>query len=110
MLEARQAGPEPLARHGWPRARAARGETAAGWGAPGLGEGKREYAPRRRRDTLLYRVVAEHLEPFIAHAAETYERPLPRYVVEALRGFLRCGDFERGFLRCRCEGCGHDFL
>ena len=51
------------------------------------------YEPRRPQETLLYRVVREHLSEFIQHAADSYERPLPRYVVSELEGYLRCGQF-----------------
>jgi hypothetical protein len=59
---------------------------------------------------VLYGVVREHLETFLAHTRETYEAPLPRYVEEELRGYLRCGIFAHGFLRAHCDGCGHDLL
>jgi hypothetical protein len=31
--------------------------------------------------------------------AKNYERPLPRYVENELRGYLKCGVFSHGFLR-----------
>jgi hypothetical protein len=68
------------------------------------------YLPRRPTETVLYRVVRDHLETFLAHARESYTRPLPRYVEEELRGYLRCGVFSYGFTRCRCDRCGHDLL
>jgi ribosomal protein S27E len=43
-----------------------------------------------------------------AHADESYTRPLPRYVRRAFESYLRCGIPEHGFLRLRCEDCGHD--
>ena len=42
-----------------------------------------------RAETVLYRVVREHLETFLAQTRETYERPLPRYVVAELHAYLR---------------------
>lgn len=51
------------------------------------------YRPRRPTETVLYGVVREHLESFLAHARESYERPLPRYVEQELREYLRCGVF-----------------
>ena len=68
------------------------------------------YRPRRPQDTVLHRVVRTHLETFIEHARETYDAPLPKYVREELRGYLRCGIFEHGFTRARCEACNHDVL
>jgi len=54
-------------------------------------------------------IVSERLEEFIDHA-ESYEKPLPRYVVAELRGFLKCGRLEEGFIRCHCDCCGADLL
>jgi hypothetical protein len=68
------------------------------------------YRPRRPQDTALHRVVRTHLETFIAHARESYDKPLPKYVREELRGYLRCGIFDHGFTRARCEACEHDVL
>jgi hypothetical protein len=68
------------------------------------------YRCRRPTETVLFRVVREHLETFLAHTRENYARPLPRYVQEELRGYLRCGVFAYGFVRCRCDACGHDLL
>jgi hypothetical protein len=36
---------------------------------------------------VLYGVVREHLETFLASARDTYEAPLPRYVEDERRGF-----------------------
>jgi Putative transposase len=57
------------------------------------------YRPRRPTETALYGVVRDHLETFLAHTRETYEAPLPRYVEQELRGYLRCGVFAHGFVR-----------
>src|SRR5262249_22994929 len=35
---------------------------------------------------------------------------LPKYVVDTFEHYLECGDLARGFLRCHCDGCGHDVL
>jgi len=68
------------------------------------------YRPRRPTETVLYAVARDHLETFLAHARDTYSAPLPRYVEEELRGYLRCGVFAHGFVLCRCDECGHDLL
>ena len=68
------------------------------------------YRPRRPTESVLYRVVRESLETFLAHARESYESPLPRYVEKELRGYLRCGIFAHGFIRAHCDQCGHDLL
>jgi hypothetical protein len=68
------------------------------------------YRPRRPTQTVLYVTVREHLETFLAHARDSYSAPLPRYVEEELRGYLRCGVFAHGFVMCRCDACGHELL
>ena len=68
------------------------------------------YAPRRPTETALYGIVRDHLETFLHWTRETYEKPLPRYVENELRGYLRCGVFKYGFVRCHCDACGHDLL
>jgi hypothetical protein len=54
------------------------------------------YRPRRPQDTLLHRVVREHLQTFLAHVGRLYARPLPRYVVQEFEQYLACGDLSRG--------------
>src|SRR5262249_48549131 len=91
--------------HGTARAWVARMPTTS-TAAQGLGA----YVRHRPQDTLLYDVVRTHLEPFLAHAREHGGRPLPRYVAQAFRAYLRCGVLAHGFLRARCDGCGTDLL
>ena len=57
---------------------------------------------------MLHALVREHLTAFIRDADERYTRPLPRYVKRAFEQYLRCGLPEHGFLRLRCDDCGHD--
>ena len=89
---------------------------AVAWHAPRWANGPTlavlapAYRPRRPSETVLYGVVRDHLETFLAHARATYEAPLPRYVEEELRGYLRCGIFAHGFVMCRCDACGYDLL
>ncbi len=68
------------------------------------------YVPRRPTETVLYRLVRENLESFLAHAREHYEGGLPHYVEAELRAYLDCGVFACGFTRCHCDSCGHDLL
>jgi len=68
------------------------------------------YVPRRPHETVLYSIVRDHLATFLAHTERTYAAPLPKYVVDAFDHYLGCGDLAGGFLRCHCEGCGHDVL
>ena len=69
------------------------------------------YARRRPEQTVLFDVLQEHLETFLALASEHGDGPgLPRFVVKELREFLSCGILAKGFARFRCDGCGHDRL
>jgi hypothetical protein len=66
-----------------------------------------EYQPRRSEETVLYRVVAENLEFFLARQQER-GRVVPGFVGNDLRNFLDCGILERGFIRVHCDACGVD--
>jgi hypothetical protein len=57
-----------------------------------------EYRPRNPEDNLLYGVVSEYLETFLARQREK-DRPVPRFVERELRAFLDCGVLANGFLR-----------
>jgi hypothetical protein len=69
-----------------------------------------EYAARRPTETILYSIARDHLETFLAHARETYDRGLPKYVEQAFRAYLECGVFAHGFIRLHCDGCQRDLL
>jgi len=49
-----------------------------------------EYQPRHPEESILYRVVAESLESFLARQQER-GRVVPRFVEKDLRAFLDCG-------------------
>jgi hypothetical protein len=66
-----------------------------------------EYQPRRSEESVLYRVVAENLESFLARQQER-GRVVPRFVERDLRAFLDCGILARGFVRIHCDACGMD--
>jgi hypothetical protein len=66
-----------------------------------------EYQPRRPEESILYGVVAENLESFLAQQQER-GRVVPRFVEKGLRAFLDCGILSRGFLRVHCDACGKD--
>jgi hypothetical protein len=78
----------------------------AGWGL-GICEAAFEYHPRHPEESVLYRVVAENLESFLAFQQER-GRVVPRFVENDLRDFLDCGILERGFIRVHCDACGKD--
>jgi hypothetical protein len=57
--------------------------------------GSPAYAPRHPEKTVLYTVVREQLETFLARARER-ERPVPRFVERELRRYLECGILAHG--------------
>jgi hypothetical protein len=67
------------------------------------------YEPRHPEHSLLYQVVAEHLETFLARQAER-DRPVPGFVEREFRRYLECGVLAHGFLRVHCDACGADRL
>ena len=69
------------------------------------------YRPRRPEQSVLYRVVRDHLETFRAQSASIRDgEGLPRFVDEEFRSYLRCGWLAGGFARLRCAACGTDRL
>jgi len=66
---------------------------------------QRAYERHRPEETLLYRLVAEHLETFLVESREKHDRPLPTYVERELRAYLRCGILAHGFGRAECRVC-----
>ena len=64
------------------------------------------YVPCRPAETILYGIVRDHLEDFLTHTHETYNRGLPRYVEQAFCAYLEYGIFLHGFLRFHCDDCG----
>ncbi len=69
----------------------------------------RSYERRRPEETDLHAVVREQLESFLARAGES-DRPVPRFVEQELRAYLRCGILAHGFLRLHCDECHLDRL
>jgi hypothetical protein len=63
------------------------------------------YARREPENTVLHRIVREHLETFLATVREERGKGLPCYVEEELRRYLRCGILAHGFLRVVCPKC-----
>jgi hypothetical protein len=62
------------------------------------------YARHRPEETLLYRLVEEHYPAFLA-ARDAADRTLPKHVQAEFDAYLKCGRFEYGFLRVKCERC-----
>lgn len=61
-------------------------------------------------DSVLHCAVRAELKTFLGELRDNGRAPLPRYVVQALRAYLRCGDFTHGFSRYHCDRCHHDLL
>jgi hypothetical protein len=55
------------------------------------------YCPRRATETVLYAVVRDHLQTFLAHTRETYE---PRYAELELRGYVAFYVVQRNTFDC----------
>ena len=69
------------------------------------------YAPRDSGDTVLYKVIAEHLETFFASCHDDPEATgFPAYVEREFYDYLRCGILAHGFLRLGCDTCHHELL
>jgi hypothetical protein len=65
------------------------------------------YERRRPEETVLYGVVQQELETFLARA-RSRDRTVPRFVERELRAYLRCGILAHGFVRVHCDECGLD--
>ena len=65
------------------------------------------YRRREPENTVLYQVVREHLETFLARRQEQ-GHPVPRFIERELRAFLECGILAHGFVRVHCDSCGKD--
>ena len=70
------------------------------------------YKPRNPQRSVLYRVVQQNLETWLAsrREADPDGYPIPNYVESAFRKYLQCGIWAYGFARCRCPSCGYEFL
>jgi hypothetical protein len=68
------------------------------------------YERRRPEETVLYQLVQEHLETFLAQVELETGSGLPEFVEEEFDAFLACGVLAHGFLRLRCADCAHEKL
>jgi hypothetical protein len=69
------------------------------------------YAPREPSQTVLYTVIAEHLETFLAScAADADATGLPACVQREFYDYLQCGILAHGFLRLGCDTCKQELL
>src|SRR2546428_9534797 len=69
------------------------------------------YAPRDPSRTVLYTVIADHLETFLASLdADPEPTVLPAYVQRQFDASLPCGILAYGFLRLGCDTCPQELL
>jgi hypothetical protein len=69
------------------------------------------YEPRDPSRTVLYKVIAAHLETFLAAlAADPDAKGLPAYVQREFFDYLQCGILAHGFLRLGCDTCKQEIL
>ena len=47
------------------------------------------YQRHEPEKTVLYKMVSEHLEPFLGEVRDHYDKPLPKYVEKELRDYLK---------------------
>ena len=69
------------------------------------------YEPRDPSQTVLYHVIADHLETFLASLdANPAAIGLPAYVQREFYDYLQCGILAHGFLRLGCDTCHQELL
>ena len=69
------------------------------------------YEPRDPSSTVLYKVIAEHLETFLASLDDDHDaKGLPAYVQREFYDYLQCGILAHGFLRLGCDTCKREML
>ena len=68
--------------------------------------GARSYERRAPDEGILFQVLNEHLEPFLATAAEAGDGVgVPAFVQKELRNYISCGILAHGFARFSCGSC-----
>jgi hypothetical protein len=69
------------------------------------------YVPRDPSQTLLYQVMADYLETFLASLdADPDAKGFPAYVQREFYDYLQCGVLAHGFLRLGCDTCHKELL
>src|SRR5712691_5962169 len=78
---------------------------------PSLAPTPSSYVPHDPSHTVLYTVVADHLETFLASLeADPDARGLPAYVQREFYDYLPCDILAHGFLCLGCDTCKHEML
>ncbi|MBU1702022.1 MAG: transposase zinc-binding domain-containing protein [Candidatus Eisenbacteria bacterium] len=78
-----------------------------------MGEAARSSGVYRRRQpetTVLYEIVREHLETFLAQGRGSDGEGYPHFVEREFRRYLDCGLLCHGFARPHCPRCGFERL
>ncbi len=68
------------------------------------------YERRHPEESVLYRLVQEQLETFLAQVEAETGASLPAFIKEEFDAFLECGILAHGFLRLGCAECAHEKL
>src|SRR5215468_11399967 len=69
------------------------------------------YAPHDPSHTVLYTVIADYLETFLASLDADPDAPgLQAYVEREFYAYLQCGILAHGFLRLGCDTCPKELL
>ena len=68
------------------------------------------YERHRPEQTTLYRLVQQHAATNFEQAESAAGAGLPPFVKDEFDAFLERGILAQGFLRLRCDDCGHDKL
>src|SRR6266851_4342964 len=69
------------------------------------------YESRDPSSTVLYKVIAAHLETFLASLDDDPDaKGLPAYVQREFYDYLQCGILAHGFLRMGCDTCHKELL
>ena len=69
------------------------------------------YEPRDPSRTVLYKVIAAHLETFLASLdADPAAKGMPAYVQREFYAYVPCGILAHGFLRLGGETCKQEVL
>src|SRR5262249_17505127 len=69
------------------------------------------YEPRDPSRTVLYTMIADHLETFLASLdADPHATCLPPYVQREFSNYLQCGILAHGFLRLGCDTYQNELL
>jgi Putative transposase/Transposase zinc-binding domain len=63
------------------------------------------YERHRPEDTVLYQTLRAHWRTFLAEVSGESGSELPRFVIEEVEAFLKCGILAHGFLRVVCDEC-----